>query len=134
MVLNALATHRNCSKYVSLYGSNYFIHLFIKDYLKHSPLKSRRQNQINSEIPFDCRCKSYLHPTASTFDILPGDDGTALPHVVTLLDSKSIHYRPSLRVPLCGYESFSVQTDVDYNENGGNQSLANQVRGIKIDE
>jgi hypothetical protein len=42
-------------------------------------------------IPLDCHCKSYLHPTTSTFDIL--SDGSSLPHVVTIIGERMMHYR-----------------------------------------
>lgn len=51
----------------------------------------QRRRMAKPTIPVDCHCKSYLHPTASTFDIL--SDGSSLPHIVTIIEERRMHYR-----------------------------------------
>jgi hypothetical protein len=58
------------------------------------PLKAPKQSQLQQGVPHDCICKSYLHPTAHTFDILQrnGRGSTALPHIATI-SNDAIYYR-----------------------------------------
>jgi hypothetical protein len=59
-------------------------------------LTLQRCRMAEPTIPVDCHCKSYLHPTASTFDIL--SDGSSLPHVVTIIEEKTMYYRKPVNV------------------------------------
>jgi len=61
--------------------------------------------QVNA--PSDCLCKSYLQPTAPTFDVLPvfSSSDNYLPQVVTIANN-ALYYRPSLEVPPDGRDAF----------------------------
>ncbi|KAL3802216.1 hypothetical protein HJC23_001760 [Cyclotella cryptica] len=85
---------------------------------------ARRREPYNhpwsDTVPLDCHCKSYLHPTASTFDISPVSDnllGSSLPHVVTIA-GEFLHYRGPVRIPPRGREAFQLGngTRVEHHE------------------
>lgn len=56
--------------------------------------------------PYDCLCKSYLHPNVPTFDVCTSRP-TSLPHVVTTTEDE-LYYRLPVSIPLDGRDAFRL--------------------------
>mmetsp|Transcript_9278 Transcript_9278/g.16176 ORF Transcript_9278/g.16176 Transcript_9278/m.16176 type:complete len:446 (+) Transcript_9278:115-1452(+) len=81
------------------------------------PLKAPRESPIRNQqppwsptVPYDCKCKSYLHPTAPTFDVLPGysdrSSAAIMPYIATI-SNDAVYYRTPCSVR--GYSAWELE-------------------------
>lgn len=73
---------------------------------------SRHHHSIMSTVPTDSNCKSYLHSTVSTFDVLP--HGSSMPYISTIMEDIFVHYRSPVYVPAHGLEPSTIETGDQY--------------------
>ena len=96
-------------------------------------------NDTKSSIPIDCYCKSYLLPTASSFDVLPVRSSTVsediyLPHIITITQDNIVNYRAPIHIPPRGLGAFGITKEWSIEEYSADVSLGNRKYEFQIDE